>query len=214
MHLIPGSVWMVKSCNECDTYYNGMSAGCSRILILSVFEDIDKTKKFTYVKLNKYRKRENDIDYLELQLKTTRFLIDLSELYQGVEQALDYYICNLSINNYRTIIELIQRNFNITIKDSFSEQLNNKEENKSINNTKQEMIHKFGINVFVTQNKDVKLSKSKKLILSKKAKDDIIYNSKTDEDIRNLCDKYQIYPIKAIKEIKNRLVYQHRQKEG
>ena len=111
-------------------------------------------------------------------------------------------------------MELIQRNFNITIKDSFSEQLNNKEENKSINNTKQEMIHKFGINVFVTQNKDVKLSKSKKLILSKKAKDDIIYNSKTDEDIRNLCDKYQIYPIKAIKEIKNRLVYQHRQKEG
>ena len=45
-------------------------------------------------------------------------------------------------------------------------------------------------------------------------KKDIIYNSKTDEDIRLLCDKYKIYPIKAIKEIRNRLIYQHKQKEG
>ena len=29
-----------------------------------------------------------------------------------------------------------------------------------------------------------------KLILSESAKQDIIYNSKTDEDIRILCDKY------------------------
>lgn len=78
----------------------------------------------------------------------------------------------------------------------------------------QKRVHKFGIDVFITENENVKLSKTNKLILSDSAKDDIIYNSKTDEDIRILSDKYQIFPVKAIKEIRNRLIYKHKQKEG
>ena len=78
----------------------------------------------------------------------------------------------------------------------------------------QKNIEKFGITVYITENEDVKLTKSNKIKLSKKAKEDIIYNSKTDEDIKILCEKYSIYPIKAIKEIRNRLIYQHKQNEG
>lgn len=83
-----------------------------------------------------------------------------------------------------------------------------------MNTSNQQRIHKFGIDVFITENDDVKISKSEKLILSNSAKQDIIYNSNTESDIRHLSDKYQIFPVKAIKEIRNRLVYRHKQKEG
>ena len=49
----PGSIWMVKSLNEFDKYYNGMSLGSSRILIISVFKHSNDSIKFTYVKLSK-----------------------------------------------------------------------------------------------------------------------------------------------------------------
>lgn len=205
----PGSIWMVKSLNEFDKYYNGMSLGSSRILIISVFKHSNDSIKFTYVKLSKYRKKDNNIDYLELKLKDTKFFLDLSELFQGTEEALDYHIYNLQERNYLTIKDIIQSNFNITLNNTIDSR-------KIINNFKnnQQRIHKFGIDIFVTENTDVKLTKNKKLILSNKAKQDIIYNSKTEEDIRILSDKYQIYPVKAIKEIRNRLVYQHKQVEG
>lgn len=205
----PGSIWMVKSLNEFDKYYNGMSLGSSRILIISVFKHSNDSIKFTYVKLSKYRKKDNNIDYLELKLKDTKFFLDLSELFQGTEEALDYHIYNLQEPNYLTIKDIIQSNFNITLNNTIDSR-------KIINNSKnnQQRIHKFGIDIFVTENTDVKLTKNKKLILSNKAKQDIIYNSKTEEDIRILSDKYQIYPVKAIKEIRNRLVYQHKQVEG
>lgn len=205
----PGSIWMVKSLNEFDKYYNGMSLGSSRILIISVFKHSNDSIKFTYVKLSKYRKKDNNIDYLELKLKDTKFFLDLSELFQGTEEALEYHIYNLQESNYLTIKDIIQSNFNITLNNTIDSR-------KIINNSKnnQQRIHKFGIDIFVTENTDVKLTKNKKLILSNKAKQDIIYNSKTEEDIRILSDKYQIYPVKAIKEIRNRLVYQHKQVEG
>ena len=205
----PGSIWMVKSLNEFDKYYNGMSLGSSRILIISVFKHSNDSIKFTYVKLSKYRKKDNNIDYLELKLKDTKFFLDLSELFQGTEEALDYHIYNLQESNYLIIKNIIQSNFNITLNNTIDSR-------KIINNSKnnQQRIHKFGIDIFVTENTDVKLTKNKKLILSNKAKQDIIYNSKTDEDIRILSDKYQIYPVKAIKEIRNRLVYQHKQVKG
>ena len=205
----PGSIWMVKSLNEFDKYYNGMSLGSSRILIISVFKHNNDSIKFTYIKLSRYRKKDNDIDYMELRLKDTRFFLDLSELFQGTEEALDYHIYNLQEPNYITIKDIIQSNFNIILNNTLDSK-------KIINNSKnnQQRIHKFGIDIFVTENTDVKLTKNKKLILSNKAKQDIIYNSKTEEDIRILSDKYQIYPVKAIKEIRNRLVYQHKQVEG
>lgn len=205
----PGSIWMVKSLNEFDEYYNGMSLGSSRILIISVFKYNNDSIKFTYIKLSRYRKKDNDVDYMELRLKNTRFFLDLSELFQGTEEALDYHIYNLQEPNYITIKDTIQSNFNIILNNTLDSR-------KIINSSKinQQRIHKFGIDIFVTENTDVKLTKNKKLILSNKAKQDIIYNSKTEEDIRILSDKYQIYPVKAIKEIRNRLVYQHKQVEG
>lgn len=205
----PGSIWMVKSLNEFDEYYNGMSLGSSRILIISVFKYNNDSIKFTYIKLSRYRKKDNDVDYMELRLKNARFFLDLSELFQGTEEALDYHIYNLQEPNYITIKDTIQSNFNIILNNTLDSR-------KIINSSKinQQRIHKFGIDIFVTENTDVKLTKNKKLILSNRAKQDIIYNSKTDEDIRILSDKYQIYPVKAIKEIRNRLVYQHKQIEG
>ena len=78
----------------------------------------------------------------------------------------------------------------------------------------QQCIYKFGINIYVTENKNVHITNKGKLLLSEECKNDIIYNSKTDEDIFILCQKYHIFPIKAIKEIRNRLIYRHKQKEG
>lgn len=120
----PGSIWMVKSLNEFDKYYNGMSSGSSRILIISVFKHHNDSIKFIYIKLNKYRKKDNDIDYLELKLKDTKFFLDLSELFQGTEEALDYHIYNLQESNYLTIKDMIQSNFNIII--------NNKTDSKKL----------------------------------------------------------------------------------
>lgn len=211
-NLKSGSIWMVKSFNEYEEYYAGMSCGNSRILIISVFKDSNDTTKFTYVKLYKFKKKENKCNYININLKDTNFYIDIDNYYLGDVQALDYFIYNINEDQFKPIIHLIEKTLNITINKS---NIYKDEKTIKINeNIHQETIHKFGIDIYVTENEDVKLTKNKKLILSQKAKDDIIYNSKTSEDIRILCDKYQIYPIKAIKEIRNRLVYQHKQIEG
>lgn len=211
-NLKPGSIWMVKSFNEYEEYYAGMSCGNSRILIISVFKDNNDTTKFTYVKLYKFKKKESKCNYININLKDTNFYIDIDNYYLGDVQALDYFIYNINEDQFKLIIHLIEKTLNITINKS---NIYKNEKTTKINeNIHQETIHKFGIDIYVTENEDVKLTKNKKLILSQKAKDDIIYNSKTLEDIRILCDKYQIYPIKAIKEIRNRLVYQHKQIQG
>ena len=185
-----GTIWSIKSLNEYDDYYEGMKYGSYKVLILSAYTNQYNEKIFTYLEIPN-RKRDNKI-YVDISSNKELYSVELNTIMTGNQQALDNFIGSVSISDMNKVI-------------------NKKIEDEDI---PQQRLFKFGIDVYVTENENVHVNEAKKIILSKEAKEDIIYNSKTDEDIRLLCDKYKIYPIKAIKEIRNRLIYQHKQKEG
>lgn len=206
-----GTVYYVKSRNSYDENYKGMTWGASLVLILSVYYDKENPNNSTFTYFKTYEHKRDNTYMLSLS-NDNYIYVDVSKIHIGDIRALDYKIKNLSHMQMRYIIKL-----GINYKEAHPEenirQIIIKKKAELNKSDKQIQIHKFGIDIYVTESEDVKVTKSKKLKLSKRAKDDIIYNSKTDEDIRILCDKYKIYPIKAIKEIRNRLAYQHRQKE-
>lgn len=204
-----GSIWTVKSINELnetDTIYDGMTYGSSFVLILSAFNDIDNMKKFTYLKVYKCKRKNRTM--MQLTINNTIYYIELDELKTGDQRSLDKYIDKLDIIQIQNVVKAAKDYFNL-----HSKKKPNTKQMSDSTDEPQQRIHKFGIDVLVTENENVKLDKNNKIKLSKYAKQDIIYNSKTDEDIKNLCYKYKIFPIKAMKEIKNRLVYQHKQKD-
>ena len=186
-----GTIWYVKSCNEYEEYYEGMTFGTSLILV-TAFYNYNTDNKITYFKID-HRKSQYS---LEIEINNITKYIHLDKLYTGDAKCLDYYVKQLEFTTFRKLLTIASK---ISRKQAVNSQKN---------------IEKFGITVYITENEDVKLTKSNKIKLSKRAKEDIIYNSKTDEDIKILCEKYNIYPIKAIKEIRNRLIYQHKQNEG
>ena len=161
-------------------------------------------------KIKDIRKRDNKI-YVDISSNKEQYSIELNTLMTGDQNALDHFIGSVSISDMNKVIKEARNHFNLQNYKEDRRVTTKKIEDEDI---PQQRLFKFGINVYITENENVHINKAKKIILSKKAKEDIIYNSKTDEDIRLLCDKYKIYPMKAIKEIRNRLVYQHKQKES
>lgn len=135
--------------------------------------------------------------------------VELDVLQTGDQRSLETYKATINNDDLNSVIKDVKDYFNLHIKRERSI----KPKQKEIE-IPQQRIYKFGIDVYVTENEHVKVNSKKQIILTKEAKDDIIYNSQTDEQIRILCDKYKIYPLKAIKEIRNRLIYQHKQNEG
>lgn len=207
-----GSLWTVKSLNEYEEQYEGMTFGNTMVLILSAYYDAQINKRiFTYLKISNVKK--DDTKYIPAVINNKTKYIEIANLYTGDQRALDTYITQFSYNFLNDIITQVKDYFDLHKKKEKEITRVKPKEEKS-NENGQQRIYKFGIDIYVTENEDVKISKTKKLILSNKAKEDIIYNSKTNEDIRILSDKYQIFPTKAIREIRNRLVYQHKQKEG
>ena len=207
IYLKRGNIWSVKSINQYEQHYEGMSAGSCYVLILSAYKDQFDEYKFTYLKVreNNYGNRS----YHRIKVKDNYMYVELDTLQTGDQRALESYKSSISNDDLNDIIKAAKDHFNLNIK---REKINkSKEIEKEI---PQQRIYKFGIDVYVTENEHVHISPKKQILLSKEAKDDIIYNSKTDEQIRILCDKYKIYPLKAIKELRNRLVYQHKQNEG
>lgn len=211
INLKRGTVWSTKSLNEYDDVYEGMTFGSMNVLLLSVYTDMEGNKIYTYLKVCD-SKRKNRV-YTEIKLNGNIKYIELNELQTGDQRSLQSYQGTISLEDLNIVIKSAKYHFNLfSQKEKVVEPV--KVEQNIINENCQQKIYKFGIDIYVNESEDVKISKSKKLILSDKCKDDIIYNSKTDEDIRVLSDKYHIYPMKAIKEIRNRLVYQHKQKQG
>ena len=205
-----GAVWSTKSRNEYDECFEGMTFGTSYVLILTAFVDEDDIKKFTYFKVS-VRQRSGRLSQ-PIIVKGTKMYVEIDYLCTGDQRCLATYQDCVGFQDLNNLVDLAKSYFNLT-KQKPTVNYKPKQPEPDISEM-QQRIQKFGIDIFVTPNEDVTITESKKIILSDKAKDDIIYNSKTDEDIRVLCDKYKIYPLKAIKEIKYRLVYQHRQKEG
>lgn len=204
-----GSIWTVKSINELDetdTIYDGMTYGSSFVLILSAFTDVNDIKKFTYLKVYKCKRKNRTM--MQLTINNIIYYIELDELKTGDQRSLDKYIDKLDIIQIQNVVKAAKDYFNLN-----SKKKPNTKQLPDNTDEPQQRIHKFGIDVLVTENENVKLDKNNKIKLSKSAKQDIIYNSKTDDDIKTLCYKYKIFPVKAMKEIKNRLVYQHKQKD-
>ena len=202
-----GTIWSVKSINQYEQIYEGMTAGTSNVLILTAFQDEKGLNKFTYIKAKDYKKP--DKYYKSIKVNDRIFYLELENILTGDQRALDNYIGTVDNEDFKSIISTLKDYFNLHIKRKRS--IKPKQEKIEI---PQQRIYKFGINVYVTENEHVKVNSKKQIILTKEAKDDIIYNSQTDDQIRILCDKYKIYPLKAIKEIRNRLIYQHKQNEG
>lgn len=207
IYLERGTVWSVKSINQYEEHYEGMSAGSGYVLILSAFTDEFQRQKFTYLKVKPIQYGERS--FYRIKVNDNYMYVELDTLHTGDQRSLNNYIATISIEDLNNVINAAKNHFNLNIKKERI--IKPKKEEIEI---PQQRIYKFGINVYVTENENVKVNSKKQIILSKEAKDDIIYNSKTDDQIRILCDKYKIYPLKAIKEIRNRLVYQHKQNEG
>ena len=210
IYLKRGTIWSVKSINQYEQSYEGMSAGLCYVLILSVFIDQYQNHKFTYIKLKENDFKKEERNYISITDNENKdWFVDFNSLFTGDQRALELYKSSIDNNTFNIIIKEIKNHFNLNIIKEKRSVIKEKEFE-----VPQQRIYKFGIDVYVTENEHVKVNSKKQIILSKEAKDDIIYNSKTEDQIRILCDKYKIYPIKAIKEIRNRLIYQHKQNEG
>lgn len=210
IYLKRGTIWSVKSINQYEEHYEGMSAGLCYILILSVFIDQYQNHKFTYIKVKENDFKKEERNYISITDNENKdWFVDFNSLFTGDQRALELYKSSVDNNTFNIIIKEIKNHFNLNIIKEKRSIIKEKEFE-----VPQQRIYKFGIDVYVTENEHVKVNSKKQIILSKEAKDNIIYNSKTEDQIRILCDKYKIYPIKAIKEIRNRLIYQHKQNEG
>lgn len=207
IYLKRGTIWSVKSINQYDERYEGMCAGNCQVLILSAYTDQFNNPKYTYLKVKQTEYGERS--YYRIKVNKEYLYVELDNLHTGDQRSLCSYQGTISHEDLNNVIKAAKDHFNLNIKKERT--VKPKEKEIEI---PQQRIYKFGINVYVTENEHVKVNSKKQIILSKEAKDDIIYNSKTDDQIRVLCDKYKIYPLKAIKEIRNRLIYQHKQKEG
>lgn len=178
-----------------------MTGGVSQVLVLSAYLDIDGIRRFTYLRV--FNTPVLDYIYVKVKIKGNIKYVRIEDLQRGDQRCLDKYIGSIEYSDYISLVDICKNKRGLI------------DTNKQIikKNT-QKKIHKFGIDIYATENENVHITENGRLILSKEAKEDIIYNSSTDDEIRSLSEKYQIFPIKAIKEIRNRLVYQHKQKEG
>ena len=213
-----GTIWEVKSINECDKDYYGVGFNNHLILMLSVFTDESGKQKYTYLTIDD-RKTFKYKTYIDIDMKNCIKYVEIDRLLTGEILSLKRYICDIQNVDLDKILNSLKIQFNIfrprqKEMDMVTIIKNTKQKPKltSIPDNNQQKLYKFGIEIFVTPNEDVTITKSKKLTLSDKAKLDIINNSQTESDLAILCEKYQIYPIKAIREIRNRLVYQFKQK--
>lgn len=206
-----GALWTTKSLNVYESYYPGMSYGTSIILINNIFKDENGNTVFTYFKTSKLK--QNHLFYKEVKIEKDTLYILLDNIYSGVVTSLDAFYADIKEEDLIDIIKSCEVYYNFKISKKKESTIVSVETEETKEETQQRLF-KFGIDIYVTENEHVKITTNKKIILSPEAREDIIYNSKTEEDLLELCKKYKIFPVKAIKEIRNRLQWQHRQNKG
>ena len=208
-YLKRGSIWSVKSLNEYDFSYEGMHNGSKDVLVLSFFTNIDGSEKYTYLLTSKHKRP--DKTYEEIIFNNNPLYIELDNLKTGDIKALDKYQGVLNLTDLYKIIDSAKNYFNL---NKTRLKIVTEKPKEKIEEPFTYKIHKWGIDIYVIESNDIKIDDKKRLHLSTRMKEDIIYNSNTEEDIRILSDKYQIYPVKAIKELRSRLIYEHKQHKG
>lgn len=208
-----GAIWYTKSINQYEwENYRGMSLGPKLVFIINAFTNEFGKGRFTYFKLNTSDLFE-DGNCIEVPINDRIYYMNIDEIYTGDQNALEEFVMKLSDEECEDVIIKARQYFNLSLKNKKSKlERQALKEKKDFDSNAAERIYKFGMYIHVIPNTDVTVTDSKKLILSKKAKQDIINSSNDDEDIKELCHKYKIYPAAAIRQLKSRLVYQNKQK--
>lgn len=209
VNLKAGTIWSVKSINEYDYRYAGMTCGVSYVLILSVFEDEYGNKRFTYIRVS-YGDKSNVLT-MQSSLNDKLLYITLEQLLTGDQRSLDKYIGTIKPKEYNNILKCLRDYFNLNYeKKSKLLESNthiNKKVKKDISDTGVQ-LHKYGMVIIVVPNEDVSIDDRNRILLSNKAKQDILNNTNCYQDLVEMSNKYQIYPDSAIRVIKSKLKYQ------
>ena len=111
INLKSGTIWSVKSSNQYDNIYEGMSGGTKDILILSVFTDLNNMEKITYLKIDKYSKHNKKL--LRYEIDGSSYWFDTENLYTGDRRCLESYITTVPKIFYNQIIKYIKEYFNL-----------------------------------------------------------------------------------------------------
>lgn len=205
-----GSIWTVKSINELsegDKIFEGMTYGTSYVLLLSAFTDIDNVKKFTYFKVHRTPIKYKTMLPIVINSNKTMY-VELDQIQTGNQKSLESFIYRITLNQIQGIAKAAKSYFNLNIDRKRLKTSINTE--KVIKESLNRKIFKFGIEVYVKESENVHIDNHNRIMLSNKARQDIIVNGIDDVHIEDLCYKYQIFPVKAIKEIRRRLVYQQK----
>lgn len=222
INLRKGTIWSTKSLNEVQEYekvYEGMTNGHQTVLLISVFRDQFNIHRCTFFKITKIKPKNRVYEVLLINNKEWYVLID--NLYSGDVKALDEYIDSISFEDYCYYVKSAKEYFNLKPckREHYMERIKKPVKTEPRGNVEDflqgnpiQKIHKFGIEVSVIENENVKITKSNRICLNDVAKMDILNNGTNEQKLTELCNKYKIFPTKALREIRNRLVYQYKTK--
>ena len=118
------------------------------------------------------------------------------------------------IKSITDVEDKVKEEKSTTKKKSTSKKTTNKKVSKSVksvNTTTRKRyvkIHKYGMDIKFVPSEDIYLLDSGRLFISKKARNYILRT----EDYEKISNKYDILPVKAIGQIRSRLVYRAKNK--
>lgn len=224
-NLKQGSVWTIKSLNNYDEHYEGMTFGETTVIILSVYTDVNNLEKFTYLKLDRIIKN-NFYAYEEIIIKGIKYYINFNSIMTGDKKALESYISTLDNTTIKNILNTIKVHYSFfnkiknkldneitqinknetksTIKNInlLQEELNTKQVNNEINvKDNVVIINKYGIQVRLKESEHIQV-KNNRFKFSEQFKTDVV-----NIDPEQVSIKYQIFPVQAVKIIKSKLIY-------
>ena len=204
-NLRQGTIWALKSMNSYDEHYEGMAFGEIYVLILSVYTDENNIEKFTYLKLDKIIK--NDFyTYEEIQTDEGKFFINFNYINTGDRRSLERYITCLDKITIHNILNTIKTHYSF---------LNVKKEKDIIKTTnvnkpkfEKNLIttHKYNTVVQFIESEHIQLKKDR-FKFSQEFKNDVV-----NMDPKQISIKYNIFPLRAIKIIKSKLIYANKHK--
>lgn len=210
-----GSIWTTKSLNQYEyENYKGMSFGTKNILILSTYIDVSGIEKFTYLELERRYQESEFNTYLEITIDTSLYYINFNNIYTGDKRALDTFVCNIDKYYEKEVFDMLGLHFNFFRKKNKKEEtkivIEKEQEKEVVKKPKQktQTIHKYGIDITFIPSKHISLLPNGKFSFSDNFNKDILSSKEPGE----LSIKYNIFPEKAIREIRNRKKYSNKNK--
>ena len=107
-----GTIWEVKSINECDKDYYGVGFNNHLILMLSVFTDESGKQKYTYLTIDD-RKTFKYKTYIDIDMRNCIKYVEIDRLLTGEILSLKRYICDIQNADLDKILNSLKIQFNI-----------------------------------------------------------------------------------------------------